>query len=102
MGFHSAFRSSMTLITAFAALGIVGGSARAQDVLTGVSVNLGNNQFTLHDISTATGAASNPRSSGQQAVIGGLAYRPQDGRLYGVVAGGQDVFTIDPATGVAT
>lgn len=99
---RSSFRSSLSLAAAAIALGALAGPARAQAVLTGVSYDLGNFQFSLNDISTTTGAASNTRTSGQQAAIGGLAYRPQDGRLYGIVAGGQDVYTIDPGSGVAT
>lgn len=93
------------LWTALASLFLCG--AVSAQTLTALSVNTGNNQFSLNDLSLTTGSASNTRTSGQTGFMSGLAYRPQDGFLYGLTQNISTNFTnqlvrLNPTTGVAT
>jgi hypothetical protein len=66
---------------------------------------IGNNfgTATIYDINTATGAATNPRSTGLTSGLTGITYDPGSGIVYGLTALNGDtpnaLVTIDPVTG---
>ncbi len=74
--------------------------------ITGLSLDLNTTQFSIHDLSSVTGLATNSRTSGQTGFMIGLAYRPQDGFLYGMTGNSgtlsNRLLRIDPVTGSAT
>src|SRR5713226_8804372 len=87
------------LPAALMALLLPGGRASA-DILLGNSA-----EGTLYDVNTSTGAATNPRSTGINSLVG-TAFRA-DGVLFGLTTFGgtpnpNALFRIDPTTGAST
>ena len=87
------------LLAALTALLLPGARARA-DVLLGSS-----DTGSLYDVNTSTGAATNPRSTGINSLVG-IAFR-SDGALFGLTTFGgtpnpNALFSINPTTGAST
>lgn len=101
-------RFPLTLAVLLVGLGATAPAPVRADVLTAVSIDVNTNQSFLSDLNTTSGAASNTRGGSQTADILGLAYRAQDGLLYGltIAQGGgplaNQLVSINPATGAAT
>ena len=64
------------------------------------------NPANIYDINTATGAASNAKSTGLTSSLSGIAFDPISGNLYGLTAldgaTPNSLVKINPATGAAT